>query len=155
MRTKVQISCCSPFIQERYRVCKNVSFVAGVACSVRMYDCRYAVSLSDCSAFFASLNVSLYHFSFTGSLVLLPPGTIRITEGQRLRITCIHRGSGAGDRFRWVGPAVGQGRARATRHGDRFKLRFSPLIEDDNGTYVCLLDNEAATVEIIVHSEYV
>ena len=146
-------------MQERYRVFKNVSSVAGVACSVRMCNCRYAVSLSDCSASFASLNVSLYSFSFSGSLIVQPPGpnqsVLRVTEGRELLITCIYRGSGAGDRFRWVGPAVGQGRARATRHGNRFKLRFSPLIEDDNGTYVCLLNNEAATVEIIVHSEYV
>ena len=103
----------------------------------------------------------MYPFSFTGSLTVQPPGpnqsVLRVIEGRELLITCTHRGrgSGAGDRFRWVGPGVGQGRARATRHGNRFKLRFSPLIAEDNGTYVCLFANEAATVEIIVHREYV
>ena len=159
MRNKVQFSCCSPFMQERYRDCKNVSSVAGGACSARACNCRYAVSLSDCSASFASLNVSLYSFSFTGSLVLLPlganQGVLRLTEGQELRITCMHRGGGAVE-LRWIGRAIRQGRATVTRHEpNRSKLHIGALIADDNGTYVCLFANEAATVEIIVHSEYV
>lgn len=62
LRKKHLFSCCPPFKQERYQNCKNVSFVAG-ACGVRACNCRYAVSLmSDCSASFASLNVSfLFH----------------------------------------------------------------------------------------------
>ena len=105
----------------------------------------------------------MYHcilFFFTGSLTIQPPGTsqgvLRVTEGDELLITCIYRGSGAGGQLNWLGPAVRQGRATATgRRSNRVRLRFSPLIADDSGTYVCLLANEAATVEIIVHSEYV
>ena len=160
LRKKHLFSCCPPFKQERYQDCENVSFVAGGACGVRACNCRCAVSLSDCSASFAPLNVSLYPFSFTGSLVIQPPGTsqsvLRVTEGEELRITCIHRGSGAGGQLSWLGPAIRQGRATATRRGsNRARLRFSPLIAEDSGTYVCLLANEAATVKIIVHREYV
>ena len=104
----------------------------------------------------------MYHcilFFFTGSLTIQPLGTsqgvLRVTEGEELLITCRYRGSGAGGRFRWVGPGVGQGRATTTRHRSKSKLHFSPLIADDNGTYVCLFANEAATVEIIVQRECV
>ena len=116
--------------------------------------------LSDCSASFASLNVSLYSFSSTGSLIVQPPGpgqsVLRVTEGRELQLTCIYRGSGAEGELTWAGPAVRQGRARITRSGpNRSRLEFSPLSSSDNGTYVCLFANEAATIEIIVHSEYV
>ena len=104
-------------------------------------------------ASFASLNVSLYSFSFTGSLIVQPLGIIRRTEGEALRITCIHDGSGAGE-WRWIGPAVPR-RASVTREPNRSRLHFSALSEEDNGTYVCLFANEAATVEIIVQSECV
>ena len=102
----------------------------------------------------------MYPFSFTGSLIIQPPGTsqgvLRVTEGEELRITCVYHGSGAVGRLRWIGPAVSQGRARITHSGQNSsRLEFSPISALDNGTYVCLFANEAATIKIIVHCEYV
>ena len=145
------------FKQERYQVCKNVCSVA-VAGGTCVWNFRYAVSLSDCSPCFPSLYASLCLSSFTGRLAIQPADTIRRTEGQALRITCKYRGeSGGAGNWSWVGPAVWQGRAIIT-HDHRRKqssLHLNPLRAEDNGTYVCLCGRQAATVEIMVYSEYV
>ena len=154
MHLRIKERCSSSsFKQARYQVCKNVCsiFAVGGAC---VWNCRYAVSLSDRSPCFASLYASLCLSSFTGRLIVQPPGTIRRTEGEAFRVTCIYRGSDTGELGRWIGPAVPR-RARVTRGSSRSVLRFSELSAEDNGTYVCLFGSEAATVEIIVHSEYV
>ena len=156
---------CSSFKQERYRVCKNVCSIA-VACgasSACVYNCRYAVSLSDCSPCFPSLYASLCLSSFTGRLIIQPPGinrgALQQTEGQTLKITCRYQygsgRSGAGN-WTWYGPAVREGRA-IIRHGDgKSILRVNALSAEDNGTYICLCSSQgqAATVDIMVHSEY-
>ena len=147
----------SSFKQERYQVCKNVCsiFAVGGAC---VWNCRYAVSLSDRSPCFASLYASLCLSSFTGRLIVRPARTVRQTEGRALQITCKYRGgSGGAGNWSWVGPAVWQDRAIIT-HDHRRKesvLSLNPLRAEDNGTYVCLCGSQAATVEIMVHSEYV
>lgn len=154
MHLRIKEGCSSSsFKQERYQVCKNVCSVAvgGGAC---VWNCRYAVSLSDRSPCFPSLYASLCLSSFTGRLIIHPPDIIRQTEGEPLSVTCIYRGSGTGELGRWIGPAVPR-RARVMRGSSKSILHFSELIAEDNGTYVCLFGNEAATVEIIVHSEYV
>ena len=145
----------SSFKQERYQVCKNVCsiFAVGGAC---VWNCRYAVSLSDRSPCFASLYASLCLSSFTGSLTVRPADTIQQTEGQALQITCKYLGSGGAGNWSWVGPAVWQGRAMITHKRKESVLRLNPLHAEDNGTYVCLCGSQgqAATVDIIVHSEY-
>ena len=156
MHLRIKERCSSSsFKQERYQVCKNVCsiFAVGGAC---VWNCRYAVSLSDRSLCFASLYASLCLSSFTGSLTVQPPGTLRQTEGRALQITCKYRGgSGGAGNWSWVGPAVWQGRAMITHKRKESVLRLNPLHAEDNGTYVCLCGSQAATVDIIVHSEYV
>ena len=142
----------SSFKQERYHVCKNVCTIAVAGACV--WNCRYAVSLSDRSPCFASLYASLCLSSSTGSLTVRPPGNIRITEGQAFSVTCTYRGSDTGALWSWIGPAVPR-RARVMRGSSQSVLRFSEVIAEDSGTYVCLFGSEAATIEIIVHSEYV
>lgn len=162
MHLRIKEGCSSSsFKQEKYQVSKNVcsrSIAVGGASSTCVCNCRYAVSLSDCSPCFASLYASLCLSSFTGRLVVRPPGTLRQTEGQTLQITCKYRGgSGGAGNWSWVGPAVWQGRAIIT-HDHRRKqssLHLNPLRAEDNGTYVCLCGRQAATVEIMVYSEYV
>ena len=159
MHLRIKERCSSSsFKQERYQVCKNVCsiFAVGGAC---VWNCRYAVSLSDRSLCFASLYASLCLSSFTGSLIVRPAGTIRQIEGRALQITCKYYGNGRGgaENWSWVGPAVWQGRAMITHRPRRKEsvLRLNPLRAEDNGTYVCLCGSQAATVDIIVHSEYV
>ena len=142
------------FKQERYQVCKNVFSIA-VAGGTCVWSCRYAVSLSDRSPCFASLYASLCLSSFTGRLAIHPPGTLRETEGQTLQITCRYYGNGGAGNWSWVGPAVWRGRAIITHDHRRREsiLSLNPLHAKDSGTYVCLCGSQAATVEIIVHSE--
>ena len=76
-------------------------------------------------------------------------------DGQALNITCRYHGSGAGN-LTWIGPAIRQHRARIiSREQYQLDLQFSALSVEDNGIYVCLFVNEAATIDIIVESEYV
>ena len=130
--------------------------------SAVVYNAEVAVKFSELPRLYTHCNLAtevhplrscMYHycFSFTGTLLISPPGPLRRTEGKNLTVTCRYRGSGAVN-LTWIGPAIIQRRVHIISSLSQLLLRFSALSAEDNGTYVCLSNSKTATVEITVES---